>query len=184
MYCSRMSIFGVLNTKNHSVESNFFADFESIWLSKKYHIKLSFLGKIIEIQNFKILYALRKGRNIVRSFVKTAKFLHPPQGGGRLIGKYFDKHIRSKYFCYHSKEKVWADVLNTHHLTDEKIFKTIWKKSLKIFEVKICLVAVTILYGYCRVLDEVLTLNVSKKLFMHFPSMFYIFKRFSGTRTI
>ena len=49
-----------------------------------------------------------------------------------------------------------------HHLTHEKFFKTIWKKSLKIFEVKICFVVVTILYGYCRVLDEVLTLNVSK----------------------
>ena len=41
----------------------------------------------------------------------------PPAGGGRLSGKYFDKHIRSQYFCYHSKEKVWADVLNTHNTT-------------------------------------------------------------------
>ena len=83
MYCSRMSIFGVLNTKNHSVESNFFADFEPIWLSKKYNIKFPFLGQKVEIQNFKILYALQKGRNIVRSFVKTPLFLHPsPHGGG------------------------------------------------------------------------------------------------------
>ena len=84
MYCSRMSIFEVLNTKNHSVESSFFAHFESIWLSKKYNIKLLFLGQKVEIQNFKTLYALRKGRNIVRSFVKTAKFLHPLSRGGYL----------------------------------------------------------------------------------------------------
>ena len=57
-----------------------------------------------------------------------------------------------------------------HHLTHEKFFKTIWKKSLKNFEVKICLVIVTILYGYCRVLDEVLTLNVSKNFLCTFQA--------------
>ena len=36
----------------------------------------------------------------------TSKMLPPPRRGGRLSGKYFDKHIRSKYFCYHSKEEV------------------------------------------------------------------------------
>ena len=60
----------------------------------------------------------------------TSKMLTPP--GGRLFGKYFDKHIRSEYFCYHSKEKVWADVLNTHNTT-------IWlmKKFLRRFEKKV-----------------------------------------------
>ena len=37
--------------------------------------------KISKLKNFKILYALRKGRNIVRSFVKTPLFLHPPLRG-------------------------------------------------------------------------------------------------------
>ena len=36
-----------------------------------------------KLKNFKILYALQKGRNIVRSFVKTAKFLHPLDKGVR-----------------------------------------------------------------------------------------------------
>ena len=34
MYCSRMSIFGVLNTNNHSFESSFFAHFDRFWISK------------------------------------------------------------------------------------------------------------------------------------------------------
>ena len=64
----------------------------------------------------------------------------PPQGGGRLFGKYFDKHIRSEYFCYHSKEKVWADVLNTHNTTIwpmknflrrfEKKFENFWSQNM------------------------------------------------------
>ena len=41
-------------------------------------VEKEFLKKS-KLKNFKILYALRKGRNIVRSFVKTAKFLHPLQ---------------------------------------------------------------------------------------------------------
>ena len=46
-------------------------------------VEKEFLKKS-KLKNFKILYALRKGRNIVRSFVKTPMFLHPltlPVGG-------------------------------------------------------------------------------------------------------
>ena len=43
-------------------------------------LKKEFLKKS-KLKNFKILYALRKGRNIVRSFVKTAKFLLPSARG-------------------------------------------------------------------------------------------------------
>ena len=42
---------------------------------------------------------------------------HVLRGGGQLSWKYFDRHIRWKWFWYHSKEKVWADVLNTHNAT-------------------------------------------------------------------
>ena len=107
--------------------------------------------------------------------------------GGRLFGKYSDKHIRSEYSCYHSKEKVWADVLNTHNTT-------IWltKKFLRRFEKKVCKFLKSkyasslsqfymALVVFCM---KFFTLNVSKKLSIHFLSTFYIFKTFSGTRAI
>ena len=111
-----------------------------------------------------------------------------PQGGGvTFFWKYFDKHIRSQYFCYHSKEKVWADVLNTHNTT-------IWltKKFLRRFEKKVCKFLKSkyasslsqfymALVVFCM---KFFTLNVSKKLSIHFSSTFYIFKTFSGTRAI
>ena len=46
MFCSRMSIIRVFNVKNHGVESDFFADFERFWMSKKDKlIKLPFRGQ-------------------------------------------------------------------------------------------------------------------------------------------
>ena len=111
----------------------------------------------------------------------------PPAGGGRLSGKYFDKHIRSEYFCYHSKEKVWADVLNTHNTTIwpmknflRRFEKKVWKflKSKYASSLSQFYMAIVVFWM------KFLTLNGSKKLFMHFPSTFYIFKRFSGTRAI
>ena len=112
----------------------------------------------------------------------------PPQGGGvTFFWKYFDKHIRSQYFCYHSKEKVWADVLNTHNTT-------IWltKNFLRRFEKKVCKFLKSkyasslsqfymALVVFCM---KIFSLNVSKKLSIHFSSTFYIFKTFSGTRAI
>ena len=111
----------------------------------------------------------------------------PPQGGVTFFWKYFDKHIRSQYFCYHSKEKVWADVLNTHNTT-------IWltKNFLRRFEKKVCKFLKSkyasslsqfymALVVFCM---KFFTLNVSKKLSIHFSSTFYIFKTFSGTRAI
>ena len=114
--------------------------------------------------------------------------LTPPlRGGVTFFWKYFDKHIRSQYFCYHSKEKVWADVLNTHNTT-------IWltKKFLRRFEKKVCKFLKSkyasslsqfymALVVFCM---KFFTLNVSKKLSIHFLSTFYIFKTFSGTRAI
>ena len=50
MYCSRMSIFGVLNKKNQSVESDFFADFERFLMSKNDKLKLPILGQKDEIK--------------------------------------------------------------------------------------------------------------------------------------
>ena len=111
-----------------------------------------------------------------------------PSGGGvTFFWKYFDKHIRSQYFCYHSKEKVWADVLNTHNTT-------IWltKNFLRRFEKKVCKFLKSkyasslsqfymALVVFCM---KFFTLNVSKKLSIHFSSTFYIFKTFSGTRAI
>ena len=101
--------------------------------------------------------------------------------------KYFDKHIRSQYFCYHSKEKVRADVLNTHNTT-------IWhmKKFLRRFEKKVwkflkSKYASSLSQFYMALVVfcmKSFTLNVSKKLSIHFSSTFYIFKTFSGTRAI
>ena len=117
----------------------------------------------------------------------TLEVLTPPSGRGHLFWKYFDKHIRSEYFCYHSKEKVWVDVLNTHNTT-------IWltKKFLRRFEKKVCKFLKSkyasslsqfymALVVFCM---KFFTLNVSKKLSIHFSSTFYIFKTFSGTRAI
>ena len=111
----------------------------------------------------------------------------PPSGGVTFFWKYFDKHIWSQYFCYHSKEKVWADVLNTHNTT-------IWltKKFLRRFEKKVCKFVKSkyasslsqfymALVVFCM---KYFTLNVSKKLSIHFSSTFYIFKTFSGIRAI
>ena len=47
-------------------------------------VEKEFLKKS-KLKNFKILYAFRKGRNIVRSFVNTPLFLHPPGGGAFVI---------------------------------------------------------------------------------------------------
>ena len=113
----------------------------------------------------------------------------PPLRGGwvTFFWKYFDKHIRSQYFCYHSKEKIWADVLNTHNTT-------IWltKNFLRRFEKKVCKFLKSkyasslsqfymALVVFCM---KIFSLNVSKKLSIHFSSTFYIFKTFSGTRAI
>ena len=49
-FCSRMSILRVFNVKNHSVESDFFADFERFWISKNDKLKLSILGQKDEIK--------------------------------------------------------------------------------------------------------------------------------------
>ena len=118
----------------------------------------------------------------------TSKMLTPPRrGGGRLSGKYFDKHIRSEYFCYHSKEKVWADVLNTHNTTIwlmknflRRFEKKVWKflKSKYASSLSQFYMALVV---FCM---KFFTLNVSKKLSIHFSSTFYIFKTFSGTRAI
>ena len=125
----------------------------------------------------------------VRSNQSYIEDVDPPprKGGGRLSGKYFDKHIRSEYFCYHSKKKVWADVLNTHNTTNwpmknflRRFQKKVWKflKSKYASSLSQFYMAIVVFWM------KFLTLNGSKKLFMHFPSTFYIFKRFSGTRAI
>ena len=114
-------------------------------------------------------------------------FASRTQEGGHFFWKYFEKHIRSQYVCYHSKEKVWADVLNTHNTT-------IWltKNFLRRFEKKVCKFLKSkyasslsqfymALVVFCM---KFFTLNVSKKLSIHFLSTFYIFKTFSGTRAI
>ena len=49
-FCSRMSILRVFNVKNHSVESDFFADFERFWMSKNDKLKLPILGQKNEIK--------------------------------------------------------------------------------------------------------------------------------------
>ena len=45
-----MSILRVFNVKNHSVESDFFADFEKFWMSKDDKLKLPILGQKDEIK--------------------------------------------------------------------------------------------------------------------------------------
>ena len=105
----------------------------------------------------------------------------------RLSGKYFDKHIRSQYFCYHSKEKEWADVLNTHNTTIwlmkkflRRFEKKVWKflKSKYVSSLSQFYMALVV---FCM---KFFTLNDSKKLSIHFSRTFYIFKTFSGSRAI
>ena len=81
MYCSRMSIFQFLTQKIIVLGQAFLLTLNQFDCPKNITSNCHFQDKN-EIQKFKILYALRKGRNIVRSFVKTPLFLHPPQGGG------------------------------------------------------------------------------------------------------
>ena len=49
-FCSRMSILRVFIVKNHSVESDFFADFERFWMSKNDKLKLPILGQKDEMK--------------------------------------------------------------------------------------------------------------------------------------
>ena len=49
-FCSRMKILRVFNAKNHTVVSDFFADFEIFWMSKNDKLKLSILGQKDEIK--------------------------------------------------------------------------------------------------------------------------------------
>ena len=49
-FCSRMNILRVFYVKNHTVESDFFADFERFWMSKNDKLKLPILGQKDEIK--------------------------------------------------------------------------------------------------------------------------------------
>ena len=84
-----MSIVRVLNTKNCSVESNFFADFESIWLSKKYNVKLPFLGQNwnSKVQNTLCPSKRSKYRSIFRKDRKV-----PPSSLSPLMYQSENKH--------------------------------------------------------------------------------------------
>ena len=111
----------------------------------------------------------------------------PLRGGVTFFWKYFDKHIRSQYFCYHSKEKVWADVLNTHNTTiwlTKKILRRFEKKVCKFLKSKYASSLSQFYMAFVVFCMKFFTLNVSKKLSIHFLSTFYIFKTFSGTRAI
>ena len=52
-----------------------------------------------------------------------------------------------------------------YHPTHEKNFRTIWKKSLQIFGIKIAIVFVAILYSFRHVLDDNVELKCLKKTF-------------------
>ena len=71
-----------------------------------------------------------------------------------------------------------------HHLTHKKIFRRFEKKVCKFLKSKYASSLSQFYMAFVVFCMKFFTLNVSKKLSIHFLSTFYIFKTFSGTRAI